>query len=401
MTSQITSYRSYVDSIVSKISIILISCTFLTILAVFYIDLVILDRLLISEGLPNFETVYVFRTALIALSSLLFVISVVKFRTSTKERIFRENASEVWGSWGIVTWSINDHVERDTISVSVSVIKKIILWVVLLLSLFLLFIFYAHPYLFSKLAREGQSIETLSALMYFLECSVFIYISLLLRPHLVHTRKFFAIISLSIALVFFLISMEEVSWFQRFLSIKTPELFKGNLQNEINFHNFHTDLIENIYYFGTFVFLILIPFINDRTNLFGKNSTISFFVPSRLIMFVSAITVSYNIDMWNILFTQLSFFITLFILSSYMWSHKRLDEEKFYILATITICILSQVLFLIFGSSLAQIWKITEYKEFFIPISFMLYSFEMLHKTKRVRGRHVRSEAGIELYPKQ
>ena len=58
------------------------------------------------------------------------------------------------------------------------------------------------------------------------------------------------------------------------------------------------------------------PFIIDQKSHIRNNEFVSFFTPSRLIIFVSAIAMAYNYEMWNIIFIQMSFFMTLFILAS-------------------------------------------------------------------------------------
>jgi hypothetical protein len=201
--------------------------------------------------------------------------------------------------------------------------------------------------------------------------------------------------SLSLALLFFVSGMEEISWCQRIFSIKTPELFNQNSQHEINVHNFASNIISLTYYYFAFVGLILIPFLYSTFPFSQKDSTLSFFVPSQYISIVSAVFVAYNFNRWNILFTQLCFFITLFILVYYTWLSIEFSRDVVFMLTIVTVYILIQLLFLIFGNRLLRYQDVTEYKELLIPLSFFIYSIEIFQKVKRFRKNYFRERTGI------
>jgi len=347
-----------------------------------YIDLFILDVSLLTEGFPNFKSVYQLRTALIILSSMLYVISVLQLRASIENRFFQNNLSGVWENWGILKWSPKDSAKRDIVSLGVN---KLIVWAVLLLSLFFLFIFLTYPNFFSKLSLEDRPVETASAVLYFINCFIFILIFIAIRHRLSRNKALYLILSLSFAFVFFLIGIEEVSWFQRFFHFETTGLFKSNLQGEVNLHNFSTGLVENMYYFSSFVFLILIPFIHDNSIFLKNNGLFSFFIPSRFVLFVSGIFVAYNYDMWNILFTQLIFFVTLFIFIYYTRSYISINDKDYILsLSIIIVVVLTQTLFIVFGDRFVRTWDVTEYKEMFMPLSYFMYSCEVFQKAKSI-----------------
>ena len=149
------------------------------------------------------------------------------------------------------------------------------------------------------------------------------------------------------------------------------------------------------YYFFAFVGLILIPFLYSASPFSQKDNSFSFFVPSRYILIVSAVFVTYNYLRWNILFTQLSFIITLFILVYYTWLSIELRSDVVFMLTIVTIYILMQVVFLIFGDRLVNYQELSEYKEFFIPLSCLIYSIEILQKVQRIRKNYFRERTGI------
>lgn len=380
MTYHISKLRKYIP--IS--SLVFLSFGLMAIIIVLVIDLSILDVLPIAEGSPNFQLVYILRTMLIVLSSGFFVLSVLQFRTLEDGQGAPDSISEIWGDWGYVFWSQDQIIKRDIISFKV---KELIVCAVLLVSLFFLLVFLTYPGFFSKLGREGEPVETISAALYFLNCGLFIYSSILLSRYLNKTKLFHMMITILFAFVFFLIGMEEVSWFQRVLVIETPEFFSENLQNEMNLHNFATNEIENAYYFISFVFLIVLPFLCDKISFLRERIVFFFFMPSPFILFVSAVIVAYNYDMWNIVFTQFSFFTTLFILVYYVWSYLRQGETSLILIAVLIIVVLTQTIFIVFGENFTRNWEVTEYKELLIPLAYLMYSTEILQKLKRFRKR--------------
>ena len=356
-------------------SIIPLLISSITILLVILIDIFILDRYLIMEGPPIFDFVYVARSLLILLGSCFFIIFVIKNCFLKYEQKLQEILDHGWNNSGLFAWSVTRS----------PAINKMILLMVLSISQLFLAIFIINPELFYRLGREWRPIELLSASLWFFSGCIFIYIFFILRQNVNNDRNIYLIIAFLFAFIFYFVGLEEVSWFQYVLTIETPDIFAGNMQGELNLHNFATDIVENAYYFVTFIFLILIPFINEKAFFNDKYKILSFFIPSRFILFLSTINIIYNYDMWNILFTQLSFFITLIILIHYVYSCIRFHKNIFIMLLIVITFIYTQVLFLMLGKTFVRTWDVTEYKEFFIPLSFFLYSIEILNKAKNFR----------------
>ena len=355
----------------------LLLLAFSAIAVVVCIDVFILNISIIAEGRPVFRPEYLLRSALLFVSSLLLVSYILRWQS-------REGAS----SRGTESWRDgparadfprDENIETKTISLNG--FQKLAILSVLTLSLFFLVIFLFDPILFFVLSSEGRSVENLSVILYFGNCFTFLFLFFRFRRYSIKKTAWYKILFLSFAAFFFLMGMEEVSWFQRVMDIDTPRLFSRNRQNEINLHNFATNQIENLYYFCSFTFLIVIPFINDKISIFKKDNPLLVFMPGRWIIFVSAISVAYNYDMWNISFTQISFFITLIILFHYIWLNKRINYGiSFIILMVAATCIITQTLFIYAGYSFIKISSVTEYKELFIPLSLIFYSLDILQK---------------------
>ena len=268
--------------------------------------------------------------------------------------------------------------------------------------IFFLVVFLISPRTFFLWAEEDGIVESTSAVLLFLTSAIFLFVFNRFRTSRVDHRRFYRTVSMLLALVFFFMAMEEVSWFQRQFLIKTPSLFEGNLQNEVNLHNFYSKEVENIYYFFSFLFLIAFPFIHEKTSLFARIKPLPFFVPGISVVLISAIFPAYNYNMWNVLFIQIAFFTTLFILLHYLlgpyWPLSPVvgvpyeGQEKvgipnrhWYFVAVLVISLLgTQAAFLAWGDSQTTWWYVYEYKELFIPVSFLFYALEIVRRTSTI-----------------
>ena len=300
-----------------------------------------------AEGYPDFSSDYLVRSGLIFLSTAAIV-------------------------WGLVGWS------RPTFNFVVSEGLPIKIWsirIVLLLSTMFLFLFIVSPSVFSALSRENSLIELSSALLLFGSSGLFMLTWWMAR----NNSKLNSWIVMSFIImsgVFFVIAMEEVSWFQGLLNIETPDSFAGNVQHEMNLHNFATDYFENLYYFGSFVFLVVLPFTGLVFPKILDNNYLRIFIGRPYIAIIGTIACAYNFDMWNIVFIQISFFFSLMVLFS-LAVLCRIKHELFVIIFAIVLLVTTQITFLSNGLNLVRIWEVTEYKEFFIPLAFFIYSIDV------------------------
>jgi hypothetical protein len=331
-------------------------------LAVLIIDMAVLGIGPLAEGPPLFGTGHLLRTVLIMMGSFFLVSGAVQ-----RGKKGRQN-EDLW-SRGIVprSWTKNRWA------------MAMFFYLLVLVSLLFLLLFLFHPHFFSQMSREGKPVEVLSAALCFTSSAIFLLLLRNLRRYPSQFSCQYLVTALAFAGVFFLIGMEEVSWFQRVLAVETPEAFQGNVQREMNLHNFFTDETENLYYMGAFLFLILIPFLNYSYP--SRNRFLTFFIPGEHVMLASAVFTAYNYDMWNIMLTQLAFFCTLFILGYYAWQAKP-ERHAREALCLLLVVAATQLLFLLYGRNFERLWDVTEYKEFFIPVAFLLYSVQMLRRMK-------------------
>ncbi len=318
------------------------------------------------------------RNFFLALGSLLFVITILKLNPQSQER---ETSARFTTStdWGVIDLSVVEHNKRTILSLTV---KELILWLLLLASFFSLFLLVFYPRRYDLLSREDYIVETATALLLFASCGIFIQILAKLM-HFYKPSNIFVIASLGLTLILFLGGMEEVSWFQRALNIKTPQEFSGNVQGELNIHNFATGFSHKAYFFGAFCLFIFLPFLKSETSLLERK-VFSFFLPSRFLIFTGALFMAYDFDAYfsNPL-PQFTYLVTLFILIFYYIWRLRSVDRTFLLPVLIVFYIVAPVIFLNFAYQLGEnAWRIGEYKELFIGVCFLLYSLETLSKGK-------------------
>jgi len=243
------------------------------------------------------------------------------------------------------------------------------------LTLFFALLFAISPSTFGHSALEDGPIEWGSALFLFAACIVmlFVFVRELKNKDLYWFTK---LSMLALAGVFFVMGMEEVSWFQRVLDIDTPAQFKGNIQDEMNLHNFATNYVENAYYFGAFVYLVVFPYIRLLYSEVEKIGYFRLFVARPYIALIGALACAYNYDMWNIVFMQITFYASLVIIAYYaVVSVNGID--KILTLVCLLLLILPQWIYLSHGENYLRVWDVTEYREFLMPLAFFIYTLDL------------------------
>lgn len=259
-------------------------------------------------------------------------------------------------------------------------LARLSITVTLFISIIFLLLFIFQPSTFSNLSLEMGALEIIQFFL-LVSCTTVFIISFLKCHRSSNISRVSKWSFVFLALIFFLIAMEEISWFQWIVKYQTPGIFEDNNQNEVNLHNFATEYFENIYYFGSFFFLVPIPFIRLLFPRFFNNKYLEFLVPSPFIGLIGAIACAYNFDMWNVVFIQMTFWSSIVILFVFFIFDNK-PGEKYLILFTIVLMIITQVLFISNGKNFSRIWEVTEYKEFFIPLAFFIYSLDVFIRIK-------------------
>lgn len=247
---------------------------------------VIIERVLLAPAIvyphPYYDPLFFVRTVIIAIGSGLLVYALARRgRGETPEPIGSPVGLVTLASWG---------------------------------SLFLgaacLGVFIVNSDLFVRVSYEDGPIEYLSAFGLFAATGLMLltvfFIAKSNQPH----KRWLIAAGLFLAAVFFVVGMEEVSWFQRVLDFETPEAFAANRQGEFNLHNFDSNTSEEVYYFGAFVLLILVPFAAHQGTLPRPFARFNALIPSTAVLFASALLAAYNYNLWNRTTIQFTSFAT-------------------------------------------------------------------------------------------
>jgi hypothetical protein len=384
-----STYPRALSSRKAKGALILLAA-YLCALMALSIDLVFwTETPLLAEGVPNFSDLHSYRTVLIALSAAFTVVGLSPCGLGRPESSASTSASKVGKPFGLqAAEGRGDECSGNR--------PNLFHWGILSAGVIALLLFIGYPKTFLQLQIEDQVVEVGSALFLFTACFVTLQGFWRFRKSNFQWSRLYAATALLFMVVFFLICMEEISWFQRVLSVKTPSALSVSPRDELNLHNLATDLVETAYYGGAFVFLVLLPFLYERTGLLRKYHYVQTFLPSGSVLLASSLAMAYNYDMWNILFTQLAFFLTLFILVYKSWAAQHHKTTFVYLALLIVTFVMTQGLFLAFGDRFTQGWEVTEYKELLIPIAFLLYATEV---HQRARAIHPAVGDGKEATP--
>lgn len=253
---------------------------------------------------------------------------------------------------------------------------------VTLLSFLIFILFLIKPGLFSYMSLEDGVVEW-GSVLFLLGACFFLLASFNMYIRDARNYKYRAFISVLFSVALFVVAMEEISWFQRVLEFETPVAFVDNEQKEFNLHNFYTTLSENLYYLGSFLFLILLPFIFILFPNMTLFRGLKELIPRPFIIVIASLAFCLNFDMWNGLITQATFFasiIILLLLSKLM----RSTTDRYCVFIVICLAVIQQFTYLITPTGFMRIWEITEYKEFLIPIAFFIYSVDSFYQIKLI-----------------
>ncbi len=249
---------------------------------------------------------------------------------------------------------------------ALALLSSLVLWA--MVALFLI-----SPQQFSLLAQEDHLVEWLS----FAFC---IGASLLFAAGALRLRKagpglgLARLVAAALALVLFVIAMEEVSWMQRVIGLETPEEFSANFQNELNLHNFSTNEVENLYYLGSFALLGFFPFLAAGLPV-ARDARVRALIPRRPVALSFLAMTACCWEMWNIIPIQMIFWISIFLLGVEV---ARQAQGPRWTLLLLVSMVAAQGIFLIYGGQLVRSWDLTEYRELFISFGFLVYSIGLL-----------------------
>ena len=223
------------------------------------IGLGIMDRSLLSEN-EMVRAVAHFEVALVKYASLvvgfLFVLIALLWR--------RLNETQIFNLFVANTGSYSPVYERVISRLLTA--ESVVLFLIVCLSL--LYLGYGDT-LFSlatlrKIGREDGLLEAGSAMLLLVAAILCVVVCLSKSPRS-SSRSMHAFL----AILFFVMAGEEISWGQRYLGIETSEaISKINVQNEINFHNMFGYFFDHLFIFCFFVWGCVVPVLYRTSRLF-------------------------------------------------------------------------------------------------------------------------------------
>jgi hypothetical protein len=228
------------------------------------------------------------------------------------------------------------------------------------------------PARFHQWAREDSIAEWLTAALLFLGFVSCAWLAWHRRRRLGKFDLVTAAIAL-LALLHFVMAGEEVSWLQRVFGIPTPEAFRGNAQQEMNFHNFATRPVELAFYAcAGFILPVLIPMWLHLGLPLGPLKVLTPLAPPAYLIGPAAVIAAYNVNRWNWLPTQLQFWGCAVLLGALAWRGASSATRHH---AMLILCMMAaiQIAFLAFGSTQLRGWDVTEYKELLIAALLFAY----------------------------
>lgn len=251
-------------------------------------------------------------------------------------------------------------------------------WIVIALGVAFTALFLASPPLYTRLGDEGGVIETLSAWFLF-ACSALLVGAARRVRRVAGPRARRESVLLGVgAFVFFLVAGEEISWFQRVLDIETPAAFDGNLQGEMNLHNFETNAVEVAYYFTAWALLVALPFVMDHFPPARGIALLRRFAPDRLTVALAAPMVAYTHDQWNQAPSQLMVYATVLVLLVYQ--RRAAGAERACFAGALVALVAIQAAYLTWGDGFVRYWDVTEYREFFIPLGMLVWCIQVFRR---------------------
>jgi len=280
-----------------------------------------------------------------------------------------------------------DRSRRDPAAMAVDTIgpgTRIAIWLSAAFSIAATGLFLVEPAWFSRLAREDHAVEWASAAALLAGAVLAGRAAFVFRSR---ARPGAALMAVGFALLLFVIAMEELSWMQRVIGFETPGWLPPNRQGEANLHNLATGLSENAYYFGAFLFLVLLPFANRARPVFPAGHPLAGLVPGSGTALLAAPMAGFVWDMWNVLSIQFATIATLSIVGVFLHDAIRRDRAALPMtMVAVAGIVVPLAIFLVRGEAQVRLWDTTEYRELFIAIGLLSAAVSMMPARDRVRA---------------
>lgn len=219
------------------------------------------------------------------------------------------------------------------------------------------------PQLLFDLGQEDRLVETVSAVAFLLAGVVLAVVAVRSSGWATSARVTGALLAVGLVVS----GGEEISWGQRILGFAGPDaLTDANLQSEANLHNLATDATETAFYAAAALGLVLLPYVVARTGLPRQLVELRPLVPPAWVAVVGAAATPLNLDMWDVVPVQLTFWTGVGVLLLLA----RVDgpARRWLLAAAATVAVV-QVMVLATGGAAVELHDVTEPKELVLGIA--------------------------------
>ncbi|MEL7155694.1 MAG: hypothetical protein AAFN30_03740 [Actinomycetota bacterium] len=320
-------------------------------------ELALSDRPLSAEWPPATGAGYLLRSLLLALASLALVFGARRVVTAT------------------LPVRVPDPLERPTapLVVALGMVPAIVAAVLLLVD----------PAALSRMVREDGPIEWASAGLAFAAGGLYAAaaVSHVRRRGPTNPLTIGAlVVAAGIAL---LLGLEEISWFQRVFDVESPEfMLNRNGQQELNLHNLATGFSGNAYFVGGFAVCCALPFFLGDRRLPARLEPLQPLIPSRLVLLAAATSTAVVYEMWNIVWIQLTFWLTMAMLVT-MATTASTSVTRTLAWSVLGVSLVVAVVFLVGGDAMVRSWDDTEVREVIVPYGLVLAGYESMRRAGR------------------
>lgn len=136
-----------------------------------------------------------------------------------------------------------------------------------------------------------------------------------------------------------------------------------------------------------FAFLVVLPFIAETAPKNALFETFADFIPSRLVLALSAPLAGFHYNEWNLFASPMTVMLTLVILACYVGAAQdRRDRSEAVLFGTVAVfVVVAQLVFLARGHTFVHPWDGAEIMELIMDIGLAVFT---LQTTARLIARY-------------
>jgi hypothetical protein len=136
--------------------------------------------------------------------------------------------------------------------------------------------------------------------------------------------------------------------------------------------------IKSVHIFIATMFLIVMPFVHQKTELLRRYPKLTFFVAPPMLAVMNAPLAAINGDRWGLASSGFLFFVTLLIVSYYVFVGFRVKGSSTFYLITVFLLLIAGAYFDAADADPAK----SVYKLFAISAGFILYALDLFDRAR-------------------